>query len=425
VANGFSKEETVAFDEMLAGFQDGLIATKMATVYKTDQQTMERSADTIWRPQPYIMTSYSGGGDMSSNFKDVLQLSVPASISTQSTVPWVLTAKELRDQLQEGRLGKSAQQKVASDVNIQVMNTAAAYGSIVVKRTTAAAGFDDIALCDATMTELGISLDGRVYGASPRDYNNMAGNLASRSLYPNNKSVIAYEKALIGEVSGFQTYKMNYAKSLAAKTAVTVTINGANQYYTPLATTTGADGVPRNVDNRFQTITIAVTSGTVAVGDAFTIAGVNSVHHITKQDTGQLKTFRVTAIVTGAGGSGTVTITPPIISNGGSTNPEAMYQNVTATPANGAAITFLNTVLAAQNVFWAGDDVMQVLPGRLVVPPDSGLSVVRGTTDDGMELVMTKFTDINTLKTKYRVDTLFGVVCTNPELAGIELFSQT
>jgi len=424
VANGFTKEEAVAFDQVLEGFNDAVVATKMAKVYKTNQETMERAGDVIWRPQPYIMTSYSGGGDMSSNFKDVTQLSVPASIDTQQTVPFALTAKQLRDALQEGRLGTGARQKLASDINVTLMNTAAAYGSIVIKRTVAATGYDDISLADATMTELGIQEDGRVFGLSPRDYNNMAGNLASRVL-DNSKSLVAYERAYLGEVAGFQTYKMNYAKRLAAKTAVTVTVNGANQYYTPAATTTSSNGLAQiNVDNRFQNLTVAVTSGTIAVGDCFTIAGVDSVHHITKQDTGQLKTFRVTAIVSGAGGSGVITITPPIISNGGSTNAEAQYQNVTATPADGAAITFLNTVTASANVFWAGD-VMEILPGRLMPATDSGLAVMRGTTDDGIELVMTRQGAINDLSTKYRFDALWGTVCLNPEMAGIELFSQS
>jgi hypothetical protein len=424
VANGFTKEETVAFDQLLEGFNDAVVATKMAKVYRTNQETMERSGDVIWRPQPYIMTSYSGGGDQSSNFKDVTQLSVPASIDTQQTVPWQLTAKELRDALQEGRLGSSARQKLASDINVTLSNTAAAYGSIVIKRTVAATGFDDIALADSTMTQLGIQEDGRVFGLSPVDYNAMAGNLASRVL-DNSKSLKAYERAYLGQVAGFDTYKLNYAKRLAAKTAVTVTVNGANQYYTPAATTASTNGLARiNVDNRFQNLTVAVTSGTIAVGDAFTITGVNACHHITKADTGLSKTFRVVAIVSGAGGSGVITITPPIISNGGSTNAEAQYQNVTATPADTAPITFLNTVAAPQNVFWAGD-VMEILPGRLMPATDSGMAVMRGSTDDGLELVMTRQGSINDLKTKYRLDALWGTVCTNPEMAGIELFSQS
>lgn len=427
MANAFSKEEVVAFDQVLEGFNDAIVATKMATVYKTDQTTMERASDTIWRPQPYIMTSYQGaaGTDQTANFKDVTQLSVPVSISTQDTVPWTLTATQLRDALQEGRLGESAKAKIASDINVALLNTAVAYGSAVIKRTVAATGYDDISLADAVMSELGIGNEKRVIGISPRDYNLMAANLASRSLYPNNKSVVAYERAMIGQdVSGFQAWKLNYGKQLAAKTATGVTLSAANQYYTPVATTVGADGVPRNVDNRFQTISVAVGGSTIAVGDCITIAGVNSVHHITKQDTGQLKTFRVTALVTGAGGTGTIQITPPIISNGGATNAEAMYQNVTATPANGAAVTFLNTVASTPAVFWEGE-AMEIIPGRLVIPEGAGLAVMRGATDDGIELVMTKSVDINTLKAKFRFDTYYGTACKNPELAGLILFNQT
>lgn len=423
MANGFSKEEIVAFDQVLEGFNDAVVATKMARVYKTSQETMERTRDQIWRPQPYIMTSYSGN-DMTSNFKDVTQLSVPAYINNQKTVPWQLTARELRDQLQEGRLGTGAMQKIASDINVDLTNTASAYGSIVIKRTVAATGFDDIALADAAMTELGIQMEDRVFGLSPRDYNSMASDLAKRVL-DNPKSLTAYDKARIGNVAGFEAVKLNYANRLAAATATTVTItNTLALNYVPAAFTLSATNVPINVDNRYQTISIAVGGSTVKVGDAFTIAGVNAVHHITKQDTGQLKTFRVVAIVSGAGGTGQVQIAPPIISNDGTNPSTAQYQNVTAAPANGAAITFLNTAAAYVNFFWAGD-CMEILPGRLAPREDSGLAVMRGETDQGMELVMTRQGLINDLSTKYRFDAIWGSNCLNPEMAGIELFSQT
>ena len=425
MANAFSKEEKVAFDQVLEGFNDAVVATKMAKVYQTDQTQMERTGDIIWRPQPYILTSYNSN-DMTSNFGDVIQLSVPASINQQSAVPFKLTARELRDQLQEGRLGASAKQRIASDINVSLTNTAAAYGSIVVKRTVAATGFDDIALCDAALTEQGIPMEDRVFGLSPRDYNNMASNLASRVL-DNSKSLQAYERAYLGNVASFDTYKLNYANRLAAATAQTVTItNSSPLYYTPLAQTLTAGRGYLNVDNRFQTISVNVTSSTIKVGDCFTIAGVNAVHHITKQDTGQLKTFRVVAIVTGAGGTGTIQITPPIIAgaNGGGTAAEIQYQNVTTAPSNGAAITFLNTAAAYQNPFWQGD-AMEIIPGRLVPAVDSGMAVMSGTTDDGIQLTMTRQGSINDLATKYRFDAIWGTNCNNPEMAGIILFSQS
>ena len=50
---------------------------------------------------------------------------------------------------------------------------------------------------------------------------------------------------------------------------------------------------------------------------------------------------------------------------------------------------------------------------------------MRASTEQGIELVMTKQFDVNTLKTKYRLDTLFGVVNKQPEMTGLILFSQT
>jgi hypothetical protein len=94
------------------------------------------------------------------------------------------------------------------------------------------------------------------------------------------------------------------------------------------------------------------------------------------------------------------------------------------TGAAAAAITFLNTVTTSVNPFWQRDS-LELLPGRYSVPADAGAAVLRGTTDNGIELVMQKFYDINTMTTKYRCDTLFGVVNKQPEMSGIMLFSQT
>ena len=417
MANAFSKEERVAFEDICQGFEDALVLSKNVSVYRTNDRDMERANDIIWRPMPYIAQSFNGT-DMTANFVDSTQLSVPATLGYSKSSPWIMDAKQLRDKLQEGRLGDAAKQKLASDVNVAVNNVAALQGTMVVKVTAAASGFDDIALAEAQMNEQGVNQFDRYAAISTRDYNSMAGDLADRGTVQG-KVLTAYEKARIGMVASFDTYKLDYAYRLAAKTATNVTVNGANQYYTPLATSTAGTGETGNVDNRYQTLAITAT-GTLAAGDCFTIAGVNSVHHITKQDTGQLKTFRV---ITG-GGTGNVVISPPIISGDGGTDAELAYQNVTATPANGAAITFLNTVAAAANPFWQMDG-LELLPGRYAVPTDAGAAVLRATTEQGLDLVWQKFYDINTMNIKYRLDILFGVVCKNPEFCGIMLFNQT
>ncbi len=261
-------------------------------------------------------------------------------------------------------------------------------------------------------------------GLPPRTYNSMAGNLASRVL-DNSKSLKAYERAYLGEVAGFDTYKLNYATRLAAKTAVTVSIqNTGDLAYIPVGHTVDASGVSINKDNRYMNIALTVTSGTVAVGDAFTINAVNAVHHITKVSTGQLKTFRVVAIVSGAGGSGVVTITPPIIAPNNSYPSTLQYQNVDAAAVDDAALVFLNPVAAPVNPFWYGD-AMEIIPGRLMPATDSGMAVMQASTDDGIQLTMTRQGSILDLTTKYRFDTIFGTSCLNPELAGILEFNQT
>jgi hypothetical protein len=413
----FSKEERVAFEDILEGFEDALVISRNVAKYNVGDTMSERANDIIWRPMPYIGVSYAGT-DMTSNFQDYTQLSVPATLGYEKAVPWIMTSKELRDKLQEGRLGDAAYQKLASDVNVAVTNVAALQGTLVVDVATAATGFDDIADFEAIMNETGVPQMDRYAALSTRDYNNMASNLADRGTVQG-KVLTAYEKARIGMLASFDTYKLDYAYYLAAGTATNITINGANQYYTPAATSTATTGETSNVDNRYQTLAITAT-GTLAAGDCFTIAGVNSVHQITKQDTGQLKTFRVIE----GGGTGNIVISPPIISGDGGTDAELQYQNVTATPANGAAITLLNIAAAYANPFWYKDSI-EIRPGRYAVPTGSGAAVMRGTTDNGLEVVMTKFFDINTLKVKLRLDITFGVTCLAPEMCGIGIFGQT
>ena len=421
--NAFSKEEIVAFENILEGFQDALVLSRNVNVYATDGATMERARDTIWRPMPYIAQSFDStvGSSISSNYDDMTQLSVPSTLGFSKTSAWKLNAKELRDALQEGRLGDAAKQKLASDINRSVLSVASNQGTLVVAVAGAAGDYDDVALCDAIMNEQGVPDYDRYLALSTRDYNGLAGNLATATRsFGNAKSDRAYERSYVGMVAGFDTYKMDYANRLAAQaTAVTIATNGAQVRFVPRATTTSTAGV-LNVDNRYQTVTVSTTVGVVA-GDCFTIAGIEAVHQITKQSTGQPKTFRVISVDSGT----TMTISPPMIgANSSPTDAELQYKNINvASTSATATINWLNDNACNVNPFWFKDSI-ELLPGRYAVPTDSGAAVMRASTDQGIELVMQKFYDIDTMTIKYRLDTLYGVVCTAPEMAGVLIFGQ-
>lgn len=436
MANAFSKEERVAFEDLLAGFQDALVLSRNVSIYNTDGTMMERARDTIWRPMPYIAQSINSvPGSAISGYQDMTQLAVPATLGFSKTVPWTMTTLQLRDALQEGRLGESAKQKLASDINVAIMNVASAQGTLVVDIGAPSGTFDDVALCDSLMNEQGVPMEDRYLALSSRDYNGLAGNLAGGTVatlyngrsFNGDKSNRAFERAYVGMVAGFETYKLDYANRILASTAnITIdTTDTAITDYVPQATSNSVGG-QINVDNRFQVVQVSAVTN-VNVGDAFTIDGVEAVHHITKVSTGNLKTFRVIDTPTSdpSLAADELRISPPIISASSSpTDAELQYQNVELVSTSAtAAITMLNTAATSINPFWYKDS-LEILPGRYAVPSDAGAAIMRASTDQGIELVMQKFYDIDSMTIKYRLDTLFGVVCKNPEMAGILIFNQ-
>lgn len=422
MANSFSKEERVAFEQMLEGFTDGLIMSRNVNTYGTNGQLMERTNDTIWRPQPYIGLLQDRVVGTPVAARNRVQLSVPSRLGFRKNDTFELDAEEMRDALQEGRLAESSAFKLASAINSAVLDVATQQATLVVTRSTAAGNYDDVALCDTIMNEQGVQQDQRYLALNTRDYNGMAGNLAGRQNLVAGKTLTAYERAQVGMVAGFDTYKLDVGRRiLAASGGASITVDtrtSANQYWVPKATSTATTGEVGNVDNRYQTITLS-SNANVRAGDCFTIGGSEAVHQVTKEGTGQPKTYRVISV----GASNTVVISPPIISAQGGTDPELEYRNCIVTPSATAPITFLNIDPTGYNVFWR-KPAIELLPGRYAVPGDQGVAVMRAATDQGIEVVMSKKFDNSTFKTFYTVDVLFGVVMTAPEMAGVLLFNQ-
>jgi uncharacterized protein YdbL (DUF1318 family) len=413
VANSFTKEERVAFDDILMGFNDALVISKNVAKYGTKGELMERTNDVIYRPMPYIMNSQNRTVGPAVTAMDATQLKVPATLGYKKNVTWNLNALELRDQLNEGRLGKSAYQRLASDLNTSVRDVASLQGTLVVPVTGAAGDYDDVALAESLMLEQGIDGE-RCLALTARDYNGIAGNLstATRS-FGNKKSDDAYERSYVGPIAGFETFKLDSGKRITAAAAggsITVATNGAQVRYAPTAT----------ADNRTQSVTFSSTTGMVA-GDCFTIAGIEAVHHITKESTGQLKTFRVESVT-----SGTVAvISPPMIgANSSPTDAEVQYKNINVASTSGtAAVVWLNANATNANPFWVKDSI-EILPGRYAVPSDQGVNIMRGVTDQGIEVVMGKSFSNSTFVAQYTLDIFYGVVNCNPEQNGIILFNQ-
>ena len=143
---------------------------------------------------------------------------------------------------------------------------------------------------------------------------------------------------------------------------------------------------------------------------------------IEKEDTGELKTFRVTEVVDGTN----LTITPALVT-GTATQAEAEYANASASAPNLAAIVFLNTVTTKPNIFFMKDAV-EIIHGSLATADLSGgagLSVMRETTDSGIEILFARQGEIDDLSCKYRLTMWANANLLCPEMAGILIGGQT
>jgi hypothetical protein len=422
VANSFPYQIRTVFDDVVESFEDALTYAQTATVMDMGTaQDQVYTRDRIYVPQPMIGSTYDGF-DQTSNFDGLTQLWVPASVGFHKSSPKKFSAKEYRNKAALAMYTTSVKTKLASDVNGAIRRRVALEGSIFTKRTVAPTGSADLFLSRAQMTEIGVPADDRYAMIGIRSAIGMLSNVSDRgTMGP--LSTSAYERALISDnIAGFHVMEDDQPLKLAPATGGTTTVNGANQYWEPAATTVQTDGTENNRDNRYSPLVVtAAVIANVKPGDAFTIAGVNSVHMVSKLDTGQLQTFRVISVNTG---TNTLTIAPALISNGGSTIGGKEMQNVTATPANGAALTWLNTTLAELNPFFQKSAV-GLLPGTFEVDPEDGWDVMQAVTPKfGLRIICTKQGAINDLSMKIRWDIDFGTVLTQPQFAGVEVFNQ-
>jgi hypothetical protein len=199
----------------------------------------------------------------------------------------------------------------------------------------------------------------------------------------------------------FLGYKEVYENTLWP-THVTGTDDGTGDYLVNGASQTGA------------TLTVDTGAGTFKKGDVIFITGVNSVHPETKQDTGRLQQFVVTADV---GTSATsIPISPEIVVSGA-------RQNVSGSPADDAPVLKLesdeSTAIgnAADYKVSLGfhKDAFAFATADLVMP--TGVDFSAREVMDGISMRIVRDYDINNDKFPCRLDVLYGYKTIRPELA--------
>jgi hypothetical protein len=158
----------------------------------------------------------------------------------------------------------------------------------------------------------------------------------------------------------------------------------------------------------YSSITVASGSGTLNKGDVFTIGNVFKVHPETKQSTGVLQQFVVTA--DNAGGAGSVAISPSIILGGAKQNCTIPTTSSTAAiTIAGTASTAVGTSLLYQKGAFAFATADLEMP--------NGVDFSARETMDGISMRIVRQYDITNDKFPCRLDVLYGYKTLRAQLA--------
>jgi hypothetical protein len=156
-------------------------------------------------------------------------------------------------------------------------------------------------------------------------------------------------------------------------------------------------------------ISFTGSSKTWNVGDVFTIAGCYAVNPQTRQSTGALQQFVVTATTTGSS-TATLSISPALY------DANQALATVTSLPAASAAITMLGTAATAypQNIVYH-KDAITFATADLLMP--TGVHMASRQVHNGISLRLVTQYDINNDRMPTRIDVLYGYSVIRPEMA--------
>ena len=199
-------------------------------------------------------------------------------------------------------------------------------------------------------------------------------------------------------VLGFD--EINMSQSIKVHTtgsrAGTILVNGAVS--TQGQSTISIDGLTGATD-------------TVTVGDVFTIANVFAVNPQTRESTGSLQQFVVTAAQTATSNAlANMAISPPIYTS------TSALATVNSFPADNAAVTFVGTASTAypQNMIYH-KDAITFATADLVMP--QGVDMAARANHNGISMRVVRAYDINNDRMPCRIDVLYGFSTIRPQMA--------
>ena len=205
-----------------------------------------------------------------------------------------------------------------------------------------------------------------------------------------------FKNGMMGEgVLGFDEVNMSQSikQHLTGSWGTTITV-------TSTVSTQGQATLP---------ISFTGSSKTWNVGDVFTIAGVYAVNPQTRESTGSLQQFTVTAATSGSS-TATLSISPALYTA------DQALATVDAFPQASAAVTMVGSAATSypQNLVYH-KDAITFATADLLLP--QGVDMAARAVHNGISLRVVRQYDINNDRLPCRIDVLYGYSAIRPQMA--------
>ena len=249
----------------------------------------------------------------------------------------------------------------------------------------------------AAMAEFATPVDDQVYGyLSPRTQSSLVQGL--KGLFQDSSEISKqYKKGVMGTAAG-----MNFLMSQNIPTHTTGTYSGAS---------IAMNGATLEAATTLAINTFGGATDTLKKGDIISIAGVLAVNPVSKQSTGQLMQFRVTADTTASSNAmAALPISPAIY-----TAASGALQNVTALPLTTAAVSIWGVTTSATYATKTGSsnlvlhrDALAFVASDLPMTTSRDLQSRARDKDLGLSVRVSRYWDGVNDDLLFRLDVLYG-----------------
>ena len=334
--------------------------------------------------------------------QDIAEPSVTITVDTQQHVDFQFTSQDLTLTVEEfsSRYLKPAMATLANAVDFSVLSNWTGVSNYVGAPGVVPSAFSSsVQLVGRRMDDNASPQDERCLVVNPNAHWTIANGLVGSFVMPTAKEALV--KGYLSTIGNFDIYmdqNIQNGNSAAHNTSVGMITN---------STAAGVVG---------SGTTLSMYGGTatesIGIGEVFTVAGVSNINPQSRQATGVLKNFVVTATSTPTASVWAISFSPPIVTSG-------PYQNVSANINSSQTVTWLTgttsaQITSAQNLAFSRDAF-----GLVMVPLEipGGVDFAARETYRNISMRTIRAYDINNDVFPTRIDILYGDTTYYDELA--------